>query len=119
MSYPAPIHREDREAIRVAAIPLLKSPPRDRILRGVGIYLQPENPIQVLRSRGIRMTYIAAFAFSQESFPFTEPSAVAPDPGVKFCYNDANTRIYRTPASLQEGLKVLSNLLLFLAAAHG
>lgn len=71
VSYLAPIHREDREAIGVATIPLLKSPPRDRKLRGVGIYFQPENPIQVLRRRGIRMTYSAAFAFSQESFPFS------------------------------------------------
>lgn len=71
MSYPAPIHREDREAIGVATIPLLKSPPRDRILPRIGIYLQLENPIQVFRRRGIRMTYRASVDFSQERFPFS------------------------------------------------
>lgn len=71
MSYPAPIHREDGEAIWVATIPLLKSPPRNRMSHGVGVYFQPVNPLQVLTRSRIRMTYIAAFAFSQESFPFS------------------------------------------------
>lgn len=69
MSDPASIHREDREAIGVATIPLLKSPPRDRVLRGVGVYFQPENPIQVLRRRRIRITHGLAFVLSQH-FPF-------------------------------------------------
>ena len=70
VSYLASIHREDREAIGVATIPLLKSPPRDRVLPGVGIYFQPENPIQVLRNHRIRITYSLALALSQKIFPF-------------------------------------------------
>ena len=72
MSYLAPVHREDREAIGVATIPLFKSPTGDRILRGVGIYFQPENPIQVLKRRRIRMTYSAVFALSQEISLFSQ-----------------------------------------------
>jgi hypothetical protein len=74
VSYLAPIHREDGEAVWVAAIPLLKSLPRDRMLRRIGIYFQPKNPIQVLRPRWTRMTYSAAVVFSQEIFPFSQES---------------------------------------------
>jgi hypothetical protein len=72
MSYLAPVQLKDGEAFRIATIPLFKCPPRDRILWGVGIYLQLENPIQVVACRRVGMAYNAAFVFSQKTLPLTK-----------------------------------------------